>query len=82
MGYVAIGCSGIHLFINMIFIILESAHQICLRYSRWRLMRKYARVRGEQMMRQEKKQRELKFISRKQHAANKLKKKNAKTELA
>ena len=61
MGYVAMGCSSLHLIVNMTFIITESGHQICLRFTKWRLMRKYAKVRGEQLLKREKKARELKF---------------------
>eukprot|EP00352_Strombidinopsis_acuminata_P000903 CAMPEP_0176343618 /NCGR_PEP_ID=MMETSP0126-20121128/4082_1 /TAXON_ID=141414 ORGANISM="Strombidinopsis acuminatum, Strain SPMC142" /NCGR_SAMPLE_ID=MMETSP0126 /ASSEMBLY_ACC=CAM_ASM_000229 /LENGTH=68 /DNA_ID=CAMNT_0017689663 /DNA_START=2881 /DNA_END=3087 /DNA_ORIENTATION=+ len=59
----------------MFFIIAESIHQACLRVKRWRLMRKYAKTRGEQILHMEKKVRERNFKrqSRNDKAKEKLK---------
>lgn len=61
IGFLVMACSGFQLFTNMFFIIAESVHQGCLRVKRWRLMRKYAKTRGEQMLHKEKKVREINF---------------------
>jgi hypothetical protein len=51
MGIVAIACVGLHIGVNMFLMIGESIHLTRLRTTRWKLWRKYAKIRGEKMLR-------------------------------
>jgi hypothetical protein len=46
-GYVACGIVIIHIGINLFLMFRTNIKEQCLRFTRWRMMRKYAKVRGD-----------------------------------
>ena len=49
LGYVAIFAVSFHIFYNMMTIFAQSIHLQKLKFKRWSLMRKYAKVRSEKI---------------------------------
>jgi len=62
IGYSLIGFTSTHILINLGLMFFSNVHQIRLRYTRHKLMRKYAKVRAKKLMKREKLRRKRMFL--------------------
>lgn len=61
MGYACIAAVLGHIAVNISIMGIEAIRNARLRYTRWRLRRKFAKVRGERMLRHQQKERHIKW---------------------
>ena len=81
LGYLCIGFVSSHIGVNIFFMFKASARDLSLRYKKWSLFRKYAKIRAEKIYKFQKKQRHRNYKNEYKLRKAKLERKQRQEEL-